>query len=306
MAKATRQAYGEKLSELVAKNPRIVVLDADLAGSTKTGMSKKVAPERFFNMGIAEADMIGHAAGLAASGYIAFASSFAIFCTGRAWEQIRNSVAYPHLNVKICGTHAGITVGEDGVSHQAIEDIAIMRAIPGMDVFVPADEMETRAVIDYVSKTDNPTYVRLSRASCEDVYDTEEIDVTKVRVIRKGTKAAVFATGVCVHSALQAADRLKEEGIDLTVVDVCAIKPCDEEGITRVLEAHDLIFTAEEHNIVGGLGGMIAEVSTARCPRRIVRIGLEDRFAESGHYLALMKKYELDGDGLYKRIKAAL
>lgn len=306
MAKATRQAYGEKLSEIVAENPKIVVLDADLAGSTKTVMAKKVAPERFFDMGIAEADMIGHAAGLAASGYTVFASSFAMFCTGRAWEQIRNSVAYPHLNVKICGTHAGITVGEDGVSHQAIEDIAIMRVIPDVDIFVPADEMETRAVIEYVSHTPNPTYVRLSRASSEDVYDSEDIDVTKIRVLRQGAKAAVFATGVCVHSALQAAERLKEEGIEITVVDVCAIKPCDEEGIVKVLKDHDLIFTAEEHNIIGGLGGLIAEISTSKCPRRIVRIGLEDKFAESGDYKSLMKKYELDGDGVYKKIKAAL
>ena len=306
MAKATRQAYGEKLAELVVENPKIVVLDADLANATKTNIAQKAAPDRFFDMGIAEADMIGHAAGFAASGYIPFASSFAMFCTGRAWEQVRNSVAYPHLNVKICGSHAGITVGEDGVSHQAIEDIALMRVIPEMEVYVPCDEKETRAVIDYVSKTDKPTYVRLGRASVEDVYETEEIDVTKANILRKGTRAAVFATGVCVQSALEAADRLKEEGIDLTVVDICAIKPCDEEGIVKVLEDHELIFTAEEHNIIAGLGGLIAEISTERCPRRIVRIGLDDRFAESGNYKALMKKYELDGDGLYKKIKAAL
>ena len=306
MAKATRQAYGEKLGELVVENPRIVVLDADLANATKTNIAQKAAPERFFDMGIAEADMIGHAAGFAASGFIPFASSFAMFCTGRPWEQVRNSVAYPHLNVKICGTHAGITVGEDGVSHQAIEDIALMRVIPEMEVFVPADEKETRAVLDHIVKTDKPTYVRLGRANVEDVYPSEDIDVTKANILRSGKKIAVFATGVCVPSAVQAADRLKEEGVEITVVDICAIKPCDEEGIVKVLEDHDVIFTAEEHNIVGGLGGMIAEISTSRCPRRITRIGIEDRFAESGNYVALMKKYELDGDGLYKKIKAAL
>ena len=306
MAKATRQAYGEKLGELVVENPKIVVLDADLANATKTNIAQKAAPDRFFDMGIAEADMIGHAAGFAASGYIPFASSFAMFCTGRAWEQVRNSVAYPHLNVKICGTHAGITVGEDGVSHQAIEDIALMRVIPEMEVYVPCDEKETRAVLDYIVKTNKPTYVRLGRANVEDVYETEDFDVTKANILRKGTKAAVFATGVCVQSALEAADRLKEEGIDLTVVDICAIKPCDEAGIVKVLEDHELIFTAEEHNIIGGLGGLIAEISTSRCPRRIVRIGVDDRFAESGNYKALMEKYELDGDGLYKKIKAAL
>ena len=306
MAKATRQAYGEKLGELVVENPKIVVLDADLANATKTNIAQKAAPDRFFDLGIAEADMIGHAAGLAASGFIPFASSFAMFCTGRAWEQVRNSVAYPHLNVKICGTHAGITVGEDGVSHQAIEDIALMRVIPEMEVYVPCDEKETRAVLDHIVKTNKPTYVRLGRANVEDVYESEAIDVTKANILRKGSKAAVFATGVCVQSALEAADKLQAEGVDLTVVDICAIKPCDEEGIVKILEDHELIFTAEEHNIVAGLGGLISEISTSRCPRRIVRIGVNDQFAESGNYKALMEKYELDGEGLYKKIKAAL
>lgn len=306
MAKATRQAYGEKLGELVVENPKIVVLDADLANATKTNIAQKAAPDRFFDLGIAEADMIGHAAGLAASGFIPFASSFAMFCTGRAWEQVRNSVAYPHLNVKICGTHAGITVGEDGVSHQAIEDIALMRVIPEMEVYVPCDEKETRAVLDHIVKTNKPTYVRLGRANVEDVYESEAIDVTKANILRKGSKAAVFATGVCVQSALEAADKLKAEGVDLTVVDICAIKPCDEEGIVKILEDHELIFTAEEHNIVAGLGGLISEISTSRCPRRIVRIGVNDQYAESGNYKALMAKYELDGEGLYKKIKAAL
>ena len=306
MAKATRQAYGEKLGELIVENEKIVVLDADLAAATKTGIAKKACPERFFDLGIAEADMIGHAAGFAASGFIPFASSFAMFCTGRAWEQIRNSVAYPHLNVKICGTHAGITVGEDGVSHQAIEDIALMRVIPGMEVFVPCDERETRAVLDYIVKTDKPSYVRLGRANVEDVYDSEDIDVTKVNVLRKGQKIAIIATGVCVQSALEAADKLKEEGIDVTVADICAIKPCDEAGIVKILEDHELIFTAEEHNIMAGMGSMITEIAAEKCPRRIIRIGIEDRFAESGTYQALMHKYELDGEGVYKKIKASL
>lgn len=306
MAKATRQAYGEKLAELVVENKKIVVLDADLANATKTEIAKKAAPEQFFDMGIAEADMIGHAAGLAASGLIPFVSSFAMFATGRAWEQVRNSVAYPHLNVKICGTHAGITVGEDGVSHQAIEDIALMRVIPEMEVYVPADEKETRAVLDHVVKTKSPTYVRLGRANVDDVYKTEDIDVTKANILRKGSKIAVFATGVCVPSAVQAADKLMEEGVEITVVDICAIKPCDEEGIVKILEDHEVIFTAEEHNIVAGLGSLIAEISTSRCPRKITRIGIEDRFAESGNYVELMKKYELDGEGLYRKIKSVI
>ena len=181
-----------------------------------------------------------------------------------------------------------------------------MRVIPEMEVYVPCDEKETRAVLDYIVKTKKPTYVRLGRASVEDVYESEAIDVTKANILRKGSNIAIFATGVCVQSALEAADKLKEEDIDLTVVDICAIKPCDEEGIVKILEDHELIFTAEEHNIVAGLGGLIAEISTSRCPRRIVRIGVNDQFAESGNYKALMKKYMLDGDGLYKKIRSEL
>jgi transketolase len=307
MAKATREAYGETLAEVVKENKKIVVLDADLAGSTKTAMARKNAPYRFFDMGIAEADMIGHAAGLAASGYIPFASTFSMFCAGRAWEQIRNSVAYPHLNVKVCGTHSGITVGEDGVSHQAIEDIALMRAIPGMEVYVPCDAVETAALIRYVAGTENPCYVRLSRSGIMDVYSEGTVfDFSKIKIVHKGKKIACFATGIMVAMALQAAERLKEDGIDLTVIDVCAIKPCDEEGIVNVLQNHEMIFTAEEHNIVGGLGGMISEIAGERCPREIHRIGIRDRFAESGEVNALLEKYELDGNGVYKQIKERL
>lgn len=307
MAKATREAYGEELAKLVVENPKIVVLDADLAGATKTAMAKKACPERFFDMGIAEADMIGHAAGLAASGYIPFASTFAMFAAGRAWEQIRNSVAYPHLNVKVCATHAGITVGEDGVSHQATEDIALMRVIPGMEVYVPCDEAETKAVIDHVAETKTPCYVRLGRAAVENVYPAEtKFDFSKVNVVRKGEKVAVFACGVMVQSALGAAEMLKADGIDLTVVDVCAIKPADEAGIVEILKSHDRIFTAEEHNIIGGLGGMIAEVAGEKCPKPIHRIGVKDRYAESGPAAGLMKKYGLDAEGVYKEIRENL
>ena len=307
MAKATREAYGEELAKLVVENPKIVVLDADLAGATKTAMAKKACPERFFDMGIAEADMIGHAAGLAASGYIPFASTFAMFAAGRAWEQIRNSVAYPHLNVKVCATHAGITVGEDGVSHQATEDIALMRVIPGMEVYVPCDEAETKAVIDHVASTKTPCYVRLGRAAVENVYPADQkFDFSKVNVVRKGEKVAVFACGVMVQSALGAAEMLKAEGIELTVVDVCAIKPADEAGIVEILKNHDRIFTAEEHNIIGGLGGMIAEIAGEKCPKPIHRIGVKDRYAESGPAAGLMKKYGLDAEGVYKGINENL
>ena len=284
MAKATREAYGEELAKLVVENPKIVVLDADLAGATKTAMAKKACPERFFDMGIAEADMIGHAAGLAASGYIPFASTFAMFAAGRAWEQIRNSVAYPHLNVKVCATHAGITVGED-----------------------PCDEAETKAVIDHVAETKTPCYVRLGRAAVENVYPAEtKFDFSKVNVVRKGEKVAVFACGVMVQSALGAAEMLKADGVNLTVVDVCAIKPADEAGIVEILKSHDRIFTAEEHNIIGGLGGMIAEVAGEKCPKPIHRIGVKDRYAESGPAAGLMKKYGLDAEGVYKEIKENL
>ena len=306
MAKATREAYGEELAKLVVENEKIVVLDADLAGATKTADAKKACPERFFDFGIAEADMIGHAAGFAASGYIPFASTFAMFAAGRAWEQIRNSVAYPHLNVKVCASHAGITVGEDGVSHQAIEDIALMRVIPGMEVYVPCDENQTKAVIDYVAGTTKPCYVRLGRAAVEDVYDSKDIDVTKVHVLREGKTAAVFACGVMVQEVLKAAELLKDKGIDLTVVDVCAIKPCDEEGILKVLGNHELIFTAEEHNIIGGLGGLISEIASEKCPRKVVRIGVEDRYAESGPAKELMKKYKLDAEGVAEKIEKSL
>ena len=307
MAKATREAYGEELAKLVVENPKIVVLDADLAGATKTAMAKKACPERFFDMGIAEADMIGHAAGLAASGYIPFASTFAMFAAGRAWEQIRNSVAYPHLNVKVCATHAGITVGEDGVSHQATEDIALMRVIPGMEVYVPCDEAETKAVIDHVASTKTPCYVRLGRAAVENVYPADQkFDFSKVNVVRKGEKVAVFACGVMVQSALGAAEMLKADGVDLTVVDVCAIKPADEAGIVEILKNHEKIFTAEEHNIIGGLGGMIAEIAGEKGPKPIHRIGVKDRYAESGPAAGLMKKYGLDAEGVYKGINENL
>ena len=307
MAKATREAYGEKIAQLVQENPKIVVLDADLAGSTYSGKAQEVCPERFFDMGIAEANMIGVSAGLAASGYIPFASSFAMFCTGRVWEQIRNSVAHPHLNVKIVGSHSGITVGEDGVTHQAIEDIAIMRDITGLEVYAPCDQWETKAVIDHVSKTDAPCYVRLGRSKVEDVFDENKVfDVTKVNVIHEGTsKIAVFCTGLMVQSSLEALPKLQEIGFDPTIVDVCAIKPCDEEGIAKILEENDQIFTVEEHSVTGGLGSLICEVAADHCPRRIHRIGMRG-FAQSADWQTLLREYKLDGQGVFQQISEKL
>lgn len=305
--KATREAYGEELAKLVQENKKIVVLDADLAGSTKSIEAGKVAPERFFDMGIAEQNMIGVAAGLAASGYIPFASTFAMFATGRCWEQIRNSVAYPHLNVKIVGSHSGITVGEDGCTHQAIEDIAIMRSIRGLAVFCPCDQYETKAVIDYVSEYDGPCYVRLGRSKVEDFYTPyTKFDVTKVNVLRQGSqKIAVFATGLMVQSSMTAAKILEKEGIDVTVVDVCAIQPCDMTGITKILSENETIFTVEEHSTTGGLGSMVAEIASEACPRFVHRIGMFG-YAESASAETLLHEYQLDGEGVAAQIRGYL
>ncbi len=301
--KATREAYGEEIAKLVQENPRIVVLDADLAGSTKSAMAQKVAPERFFDVGIAEQNLIGVSAGLAASGYIPFASTFAMFATGRCWEQIRNSVAYPQLNVKVIGSHSGITVGEDGCTHQAIEDIAIMRAITGLSVFSPCDQYETKAVIDYVASHEGPCYVRLGRSQVEDFYTADtDFDVTKINVLRQGSqKIAVFATGLMVQSSMKAAEILAEKGIDLTVIDVCAIKPCDEEGITNILKENETIFTVEEHSITGGLGSLVAELASAKCPRFVHRLGMYG-YAESASAEVLLHEYRLDGEGVAEQI----
>lgn len=298
MAQETRNAYGEALAKLVAENENIVVLDADLTKSTKTVEAKKVAPERHFNAGIAECNMMGMAAGLAASGKTVFASSFAVFATGRAFEIIRNSICYPHLNVKVCATHAGLSVGEDGASHQAIEDVAIMRSLPNMRVFVPCDQYETKAVIDYVSKIDGPCYVRMGRGKVEDVYnENTEFCFDKIDVLKEGKDVCLVAMGLMVQEALKAAEMLKEKGIDAGVVNVSTIKPIDKEGIMNVLRSYPRVYVLEEHNIYGGLFSSVAEVKAeSDVSTPVTPIGVNDTFGESGKAKDVLKKYGLTAD----------
>ena len=301
MAQETRVAYGEKLAELIKENENIVVLDADLTKSTKTIEAKKACPERHFNAGIAEANMMGMAAGLAASGKTVFASSFAIFASGRAWEIIRNSICYPKLNVKVCATHAGLSVGEDGASHQACEDVAIMRALPNMKIFVPCDQYETKAVIDYVSKIDGPCYVRMGRGKVDDVYNENTVfDFDKVDVLRKGNGDVVlFAMGLMVQEALKAAEEL-----DATVVNVSSIKPCDEEDIRKLLASHKRAYTLEEHSIVGGLFSLVAEIKAKTdIMTPVTPIGVNDTFGESGKMNDVLKKYGLTAEHIKEVVK---
>ncbi len=305
MAKiATREAYGKALMECVRTNPNIVVLDADLSGSTKSGSVKKVNPDIFFNMGIAEGNMMSVAAGLAASGKIAFASSFAMFAAGRAYEQIRNSIAYPALNVKICASHAGISVGEDGASHQCIEDIALMRVIPNMRVLQPADAVEAEQMIPEVVKMEGPVYVRMSRLATEQVHDENYKFVPgKVDVIHEGKDILIFASGLEVNEAKLACDELRKEGIDPTLVNVHTIKPLDEEGVVELAKKHKHIITVEEHSVIGGLGSAIAECLIKNYPTSVTMMGVQDTFAESGKPNELFKKYELDSTAIIKKVQ---
>ncbi len=307
MATATREAYGKVLAELIQENKKIVVLDADLTKSTKTADAQKVCPERHFNMGIAEGNMMSVAAGFAASGYTVFASSFAMFAAGRAWEQVRNSIGYPHLNVKVCATHAGISVGEDGASHQAIEDLALMRVIPGMKVYQPCDAAQTEAILRHIAQEKGPCYVRLGRGKVDDVYSTDtKFEIGKITTLHQGEKVAIFATGLLVQEALKAKDALMQQGINPTVVDVSCLKPLDTQGITKVLKEHDVIITAEEHSVIGGLGAAIAEVATEYHPVKIHKIGMQDVFGESGAANDLLEKYELTSDGICRVVQNCL
>ncbi|MDU1181359.1 MAG: transketolase family protein, partial [Clostridium sp.] len=281
---ATREAYGKALAVLANTNENVVVLDADLSKSTKTADFKAVAPERFFNMGIAEGNMMGVAAGLSTCGKIPFVSTFAMFAAGRAFEQIRNSICYPKLNVKVCATHAGLTVGEDGASHQAIEDISLMRSVPNMVVINPADDIETEAAIKAVAEMEGPCYVRLGRMAVSRVNDETNYNfvIGKGITLAEGNDVAIIGTGIMVEAALEAKEELAKEGINARVINIHTIKPIDEELIIKAAKETGVIVTAEEHSIIGGLGSAVAEVVSEKCPVPVLRVGVKDTFGESG------------------------
>ena len=302
---ATRESYGNALVELGQENPNVVVLDADLAAATKTGMFKKAFPERHIDCGIAECNMIGIAAGLAAAGMTPFASSFAMFAAGRAFEQVRNSIGYPHLNVKIGATHAGITVGEDGATHQCNEDIALMRTIPGMVVINPADDVEARAAVKAAAEYEGPVYLRFGRLAVP-VFNDEanyKFEIGKGILLREGTDLTIVATGLCVNSALEAAEKLAAEGISAEVINIHTIKPLDEEIILKSAKKTGKVVTAEEHSVIGGLGSAVCDVLSEKLPTPVKKIGVYDVFGESGPAVKLLEKYKLDGAGVYEQIK---
>ena len=305
---ATRDSYGNALAELGTEHDNVVVLDADLAAATKTGVFKKAHPDRFIDCGIAESNMIGVAAGLATTGKVPFASSFAMFAAGRAFEQVRNSVGYPHLNVKIGATHAGISVGEDGATHQCCEDIALMREIPGMVVINPCDDVEARAAVKAAYEYVGPVYLRFGRLAVPVLNDesTYKFEIGKGVKLKDGKDISIIATGLCVSEAVKAVDMLAADGIDAELINIHTIKPIDEDIIAETAQKTGRVFTVEEHSIIGGLGSAVAEVLAEKCPTKLTRIGVRDTFGESGPAKELLHKYELDAEGIYKQIKAAL
>lgn len=307
---ATRQSYGEALAELGEKNTNVVVLDADLSGATKTSIFAKKFPDRFFDIGIAEQDMMGTAAGLATFGKIAYASTFAVFAAGRAYDQVRNTITHTNANVKICATHAGITVGEDGATHQMLEDIGMMRALPNMMVISPSDDTQTKWIIKEIAKINGPVYARLSRLSTPIIYDEEFIkqnnikfEIGKAIQIGDGMDASIIATGVTVAEALKAQEKLKEQGINVRVLDIHTIKPIDKDSIIKCAKETKNIITVEDHSIIGGLGSSVCEVLSENYPARVIRMGIKDTFGESGKAEELMKKYQIDCDSIVEKIK---
>ena len=305
---ATRESYGNALVELGQENPNVVVLDADLAAATKTGMFKKAFPERHIDCGIAECNMIGIAAGLAAAGMTPFASSFAMFAAGRAFEQVRNSVGYPHLNVKIGATHAGISVGEDGATHQCNEDIALMRTIPGMvvgmTVIVPSDDIEAKAAVKAAAAMEGPVYMRFGRLAVPVINDEDyKFEIGKGKVLREGTDVAIIANGLCVAESLDAAEKLAAEGINAQVINMATVKPLDTELVLEAAKATGKVVTVEEHSVIGGLGSAVCDVLSEQLPTPVLKIGVNDVFGHSGPAVELIKEFGLDGDSIAAKVK---
>ncbi len=305
---ATRDSYGNALKALGEKAENLVVLDADLAGATKTGVFMKAFPERHIDCGIAEANMTGIAAGLSTCGYVPFVSTFAMFASGRAYEQVRNAIGYPHLNVKIAATHAGISVGEDGATHQCNEDLALMREIPGMVVINPSDDVEAKAAVEAAYNYYGPVYMRFGRAACPVINDTPDykFEIGKGITLREGKDVAIIATGIEVAYALEAAEMLATDGIEATVVNMHTIKPLDKELVVSVAKATGKVFTVEEHSIIGGLGSAVAECLCEEYPCKVTRIGINDVFGESGPAGELIAKYGLDAKSIYEKVKAEM
>ena len=303
--KATRDSYGEALVMLAEKRPDLVVLDADLAAATKTGVFKKAYPDRHIDCGIAECNMMGIAAGLSTTGIVPFASTFAMFAAGRAFEQVRNSIGYPHLNVKIGATHAGISVGEDGATHQCNEDIALMRTIPGMVILNPADDVEAKACVKAAYEYNGPVYLRFGRLAVPVINDRPDykFELGKGVVLREGKDVTIVATGLCVSSAVEAAVKLAADGIDAKIINIHTIKPLDEELIVAAAKETGKVVTVEEHSVIGGLGSAVCDALAEKCPVPVKKIGVQDVFGESGPAAALLAKYKLDGEGVYEQVK---
>ncbi len=302
--KATRQSYGEALVELGKENKNIVVLDADLATATKTIEFAKEFPDRFFDIGIAEADMIGTAAGMATCGKIPYASTFAVFAAGRTYDQIRSSVCYPNLNVKICATHAGVTVGEDGATHQMLEDLSLMRVLPNMKVFCPSDDRQTKWLIKEISKIEGPCYVRLCRLATPEIYEeNQKFEIGKMVQLGEGKDATIFATGVTVSEAIKAQNVLKEKGIDVRVIDVHTIKPLDVEMVLKCAKETKRLISVEDHSVLGGMGSAIAEVLTDSYPIKLERMGVNDKFGKSGKAEELLKYFEIDSTAIVSKFE---
>ena len=302
---ATRESYGNALVELGAEHDNLIVLDADLAAATKTGVFKKAYPDRHIDCGIAECNMMGIAAGLSTTGIVPFASTFAMFAAGRAFEQVRNSIGYPHLNVKIGATHAGISVGEDGATHQCNEDIALMRSIPGMVILNPADDVEAKACVKAAYEYNGPVYLRFGRLAVPVINDRPDykFELGKGVVLREGKDVTIVATGLCVSSALEAAEKLAADGIDAKIINIHTIKPLDEELIVAAAKETGKVVTVEEHSVIGGLGSAVCDALAEKCPVPVKKIGVQDVFGESGPAVALLAKYKLDGEGVYEQVK---